>query len=151
MSFDTLLGRVEWWNDPDRIPDEFPEKADELLSKIEPPALEVGCGKGRILARLPDGVGVDVSNVALKTLKDRGILNDVIQAEARFLPFRNGTFRTAYTYEVLMHIQEIDETVREMKRVASRVIAVENTKVKDRFLKVEHDWPNLGIQLIENL
>lgn len=141
-----------FWHDIDRIPDRPPAKAAELLAKVEAPALEVGCGKGRILAMAPAGtIGVDFSRTALKELKARGLRNDVVQAEATHLPFVDGAFKTAYTHEVLMHVKDADGVVREMGRIASKTVAVENTHIKDRLLIYPHDWQRFGIEVIENL
>ncbi len=124
----------------------------QLMGYVKAPALEIGCGKGKVLAMSPQGtVGVDMSTGALRALKASGLKNDVVQAIAQNLPFRDGVFETAYCYEVLMHIDEIDCAVREMKRVSRNQVGVENTKTKDWRVRKPHDWKGMGITLIENI
>ena len=79
--------------------------------------LEVGCGTGLIMQRLPgaDLRGVDLSPGMLERARARGLR--VQEASALDLPFALGTFDLVYSFKVLAHVEEISQAVRECHRV----------------------------------
>ncbi len=72
--------------------------------------LDVGCNSGELLRILKEQkkcrvTGVDISDVALKLAKERGI--HVKNASAEKLPFRDNRFDVVILREVLTHIHEV--------------------------------------------
>jgi len=84
--------------------------------------LEVGCGLGQFLAATAERVdhvaGVDLCLPLLvltrKRLDGRGL---VVAAEAERLPFRQGAFAAVIAADVLEHLAEHEQSLREMGRV----------------------------------
>ncbi len=81
--------------------------------------LELGCGTGLILKEIDKKVskatGVDLSEKMLEKARERGL--DVYQSEASEMPFEDNTFDLVYSYKVLAHIEAIEKTLHEIKRV----------------------------------
>jgi len=81
--------------------------------------LEVGCGTGLILRRIEAlaerSIGVDISAGMLERAVDRGL--DVVQGDARALPFPDESFDVVCSFKVLAHVPDVAEAVREMVRV----------------------------------
>ncbi len=81
--------------------------------------LELGCGTGLILKeidkKVSKAIGVDLSEKMLEKAKNRGL--EVYQAEASNMPFEDNTFDLVYSYKVLAHIEAIEKTLHEIKRV----------------------------------
>jgi SAM-dependent methyltransferase len=90
--------------------------------------LEVGCNAGAnlqwIVSRCDVTVGVDVSSHALDALH-RAVPRAVgVIAEARSLPFTDGSFDLAFTSGVLIHQPEssVSDVIRELVRVSSMYV-----------------------------
>jgi len=81
--------------------------------------LELGCGTGLILKEVNKSVskaiGIDLSEKMLEKAKKRGL--EVYHAEASNMPFEDNTFDLVYSYKVLAHIEAIEKTLHEIKRV----------------------------------
>ena len=81
--------------------------------------LEVGCGTGRLLARVAPradrAVGIDLSEGMLEHARARGL--EVSQADATSLPFEDASFDLTYSFKVLAHVEEIERALIEMDRV----------------------------------
>ena len=101
-------------------------------------ALDVGTGQGTdailFSKRCDCVVAVDISLNALITAKalarSANVKNKVffIQADAEHLPFREDVFDLVYCKDVLHHVCDSVQSIREMKRVAreeARIVAVE--------------------------
>jgi ubiquinone/menaquinone biosynthesis C-methylase UbiE len=82
--------------------------------------LEVGCGAGHLLARLPAGraVGVDLAEslLARTAARLRGRAK-LAQGDAGALPFAAGAFDRVYCSEVLEHVVDPAAAVAEIRRV----------------------------------
>jgi ubiquinone/menaquinone biosynthesis C-methylase UbiE len=78
--------------------------------------LDVGCGWGRELSRLRNAVGIDICLPFLKTARHY-VKNDVVLADARYLPFKENSFDFAVISEVIEHIVNPIEALNEIKRV----------------------------------
>lgn len=78
--------------------------------------LDVGCGWGRELIRLRNAIGIDVSLPFLKTARNY-VKNDVILADAHHMPFREDSFDFIVTSEVLEHVANAVQVLKELKRV----------------------------------
>jgi SAM-dependent methyltransferase len=103
--------------------------------------LDVGCGAGVFLPALahavaPDGhvVGVDYSAALLEEARTRaesaGVLQQITlrEADATQLPFADASFDAAHVERVLLHVDDPDAVLREMRRVVRPggcVVAVE--------------------------
>ena len=77
--------------------------------------LDVGCGWGRELIRLKNAVGVDISLPFLRTARNY-VGNDVVLADAHYLPFRENTFDFITISEVLEHVSDPKQVVAELRR-----------------------------------
>lgn len=87
--------------------------AQQLSSLTVGLALDVGCGSGRHLA--PGTAGIDVDPERIRAARGRSGL--VAVADAHALPFREGTFRTAYAIRMLNDAGRIDHVLEEIRRV----------------------------------
>ena len=82
--------------------------------------LEVGCGAGHLLARLPAGraVGMDLAESLLARTRARvGPRAALAQGDAVALPFAGGAFERIYCSEVLEHLVDPRAAVAEIARV----------------------------------
>jgi ubiquinone/menaquinone biosynthesis C-methylase UbiE len=101
--------------------------------------LEVGCGAGHLLARLPAGraVGLDLAESLLsrtaRRLRGRAAL---AQGDAAALPFAAAAFDRVYCSEVLEHLVDPAAAVREIRRVLRpggvAVLSVPNERLINR-------------------
>jgi SAM-dependent methyltransferase len=112
-----------------------PSSADRIL--------EVGCGAGNLLGRLPSGrlVGIDLSEAGVRrTQKRMDGRASVAMAAAESLPFRTASFDKVYCSEVLEHVFNPEVVLAEMRRITkpggTMVVSVPNDGLID-FLK---DW-----------
>jgi len=82
--------------------------------------LDVGVGTGRLAEPLQktgfEVVGIDISRRMMSKAKEKG-LQDLLLADARFIPFKNKTFDVAISVHVLHLISEWKKTLREVCRV----------------------------------
>jgi SAM-dependent methyltransferase len=84
--------------------------------------LEIGCGGGIDSAEFArNGAEVvsldftrDGTQTTLKTLREARVSPNVVRASAEKLPFRPGVFDCVYSFGVLHHIPEIDQTINEI-------------------------------------
>lgn len=92
--------------------------------------LDVGCGSGVLLPALaeivsPGGavIGLDHSQALLDAARERvqesttAAAVSLVQGDARSLPFNDGEFDAAHVERVLMHLDDPDLALREMRRV----------------------------------
>jgi SAM-dependent methyltransferase len=82
-------------------------------------ALDVGCGVGQVLARLAQGdteaFGVDVSEPNIE--RARKVTERCQVYDGRHLPFADGYFASAGALNVLEHVDEPEQFIRELVRV----------------------------------
>lgn len=85
----------------------------KLAGRLTPESrvLDVGCGEGNLIAKLPlcRAFGVDVEPQILK----RG----GVAAQGEALPYRDGTFDVVFCSEVIEHVPDPDRLVAEIRRV----------------------------------
>lgn len=83
--------------------------------------LDVGCGTGDLLPAIAQKGflidGLDLSRIALKVAKSRAKKGEVILADVLHIPIRSSYYDMAVCSEVLEHVQEDSEVVREIWRV----------------------------------
>jgi len=96
---------------------------------LEEPVLDVGGGDGLFLSLLRERRGftrlslLDVSPVAVKKARHKGLKAQVVDI-ARPFPFPDKSFGTACALDVLEHLYDPAATLKEMARVARRVVLV---------------------------
>lgn len=81
--------------------------------------IDVGCGTGLLLKEMePLGTchGIDISQKALDFCKKRGI-NNVQVADAARIPYPDNMFDMAVALDVIEHIENDEEAIREIYRV----------------------------------
>ncbi len=87
--------------------------------------LEIGCGMGTMASLWArhgaDVTAVDLNPTAIAQTRRRfelsGLTGTIQQADARQLPFDDGTFDYAWSWGVLHHSPDIEQSVAEMMRV----------------------------------
>jgi SAM-dependent methyltransferase len=86
-----------------------------------PKILDAGCGTGanlKLLESYGHAVGVDISEQAIAFCRERGIPDDrVLQASVTELPFRNGHFDLAVSFDVICNIVDDVGALSEIGRV----------------------------------
>ena len=104
------------------------QKRHEIIaSMVEGPRiLDIGCGTGDLLLLLEGDVhGTDISEVALKMAKDRGV-NATLHHTDRVLP---GPWDTIVISEVLEHIEDhqmVEEAISELNEGGLMIVSVPN-------------------------
>lgn len=116
------------------------EKALENFYVAGKAVLDVGCGSGlffkEVAAQAGLVIGVDVSRKLLLKAKERGSAFPnvaVLQADADFLPFRDGRFGAVFAFTVIQNVPKPTETLIELKRVAKKGDKVVVTGLKKAF------------------
>ena len=94
--------------------------ADALADHGGGPMLDIGCGTGAMMARLvADGhfpvLGTDLSPVAVDAARGRGL--DVVRSVAEDLPFRSASAAVLVSLDVVEHLDDDVEALREYRRV----------------------------------
>ena len=82
--------------------------------------LEVGCGAGNILEKAPGGklFGVDISALILTKAKQKLSQKvSLFQADAQNLPFKDQTFKQIICSEVLEHLIDPSDSLKEIARI----------------------------------
>ena len=98
------------------------------LAMIEKgPILDLGCGDGIFLELLKEngiaGEGLDISEVAVEKAKNKGLLVKQFDFSGSPLPFVDGAFASAVLLDVLEHLYQPQNVLREAGRVAREVVA----------------------------
>lgn len=109
---------------------------NQLRGKI----LEVGCGAGHVLAKIPraDRVGIDLSNHMVQRAQARlkGKNISILQANADHLPFQEKSFDGIICTEVLEHVENPEVILKEISRVAkakaSIALSIPNENIINR-------------------
>ena len=125
--------------------------------------LDVGCGTGALIPALaelvgPDGhvVGLDYAAPLLETARERadaagvGRRVDLVAGDAHNLPFPDASFDAVHVERVLMHLEDPDAAIREMRRVTrpgGRVVAAEPDSGG---VRTDHPTDPEGMRLISD-
>ena len=106
--------------------------------------VEVGCGAGVVLEKFPAGhlIGLDLSGYILQKAKSR-LANrntDLMQANAEMLPLPGEAFNKLVCTEVIEHVVEPRNVVKELSRIATSdatiVITIPNENLIDNLKQV---------------
>lgn len=132
----------------------FTEKRERLFSTAfakhqRGSVLDLACGTGQpMYCEFGPVTGVDLSMAALRDLRHRGIYERVIQADAKRLPFPDGSFAYIVSSDFIGHVPiiEKDKVLSEMGRVLApdgimvHVVETDSTNICFRFA---HRYPDL--------
>ena len=112
-----------------RMVDGFGAALQKCLPATARRVLEVGCGEGRQLtaigSRFPDAdlIGLDLPDVELMEAWD-GVESAMVQGSALTLPFATDQFDLVLCIEVLEHLPDPEQALREIARVASGAVVL---------------------------
>ncbi|HYZ76413.1 MAG TPA: class I SAM-dependent methyltransferase [Gaiellaceae bacterium] len=110
-----------------------PQMAFEAVAEVSPlRVLEVGCGPGKLSARIRDEIGaevvaVDSSPRMVDLARARGV--DARVGDVQELEFRAGSFDCAVAAWMLYHVPDVERALAELARVlvpGGRLVAVTN-------------------------
>jgi ubiquinone/menaquinone biosynthesis C-methylase UbiE len=90
-----------------------------MISETEN-VLEVGCGAGHILERIPTGrlYGIDISDIQIKRAKERlGNRAELVKSPGEKIPYDDKYFDKLLCSEVIEHVLDPAPLLAEMKRV----------------------------------
>jgi SAM-dependent methyltransferase len=132
--------QVAWGNYESNI--EFLRRAG--LSPAASRILEIGCGKGAILAHLQKAghvvTGIDVDASALAYCLAPQVNLPVSVASGASLPFASGSFDAVLSFDVFEHIRDSDRHLREVRRVLRPGGCY--------FLQTPNKWTNIPFELL---
>lgn len=82
--------------------------------------LEIGCGTGiklQKLARKGDAIGIDLSQIAIDEIHRSRPDLQAFCMRCEKMSFPDNRFDMVYCYDVLEHVEDLDESLREISRV----------------------------------
>ena len=98
---------------------------DRLAARCTGRVLDLACGDGALMARLPGAVGIDQSPGEVALARQRGL--EAVEGRAQELPFAEGSFDTVACHLAFMLFDDIERVVAELRRVlvpGGRFVAV---------------------------
>lgn len=114
---------ARWWvdgfgagRDPVWSEQILPLAADLLMGRGR--VIDLGCGEGQLLRRLPSGsVGLDSSRALLQEAVASGPASTVVAGDIITMPFADAVFDAAAIVLVLEHVDPVTAAFREVARV----------------------------------
>ena len=88
--------------------------------KLNRPILDIGCGFGEFAQGFFDSkidVGIDIAVKDLAMARRCGKYKKLILADARYLPFKDGSFPSIFSISTLEHITKPRKVIKEAYRV----------------------------------
>lgn len=131
---------------------------EEVLNKrnLTEPILDLGCAEGKIAGLLLKGkklIGLDNSWELLGQNKKNEVYQELILADACYMPFKNGFFSSVFSNCVVEHIPDIKAVLQEVYRVLKPkgifLFTVPSDKFGD-YLFFSAIFNNLGLRSISN-
>ena len=101
-------------------PDPYAVVFEAVSERTPGHVLEIGCGRGELAERMSrelkaSVVAVDQSERMVELTAARGV--EAIVADAQDLPFHDGIFDCAVAAWMLYHVQDLEQALRELRRV----------------------------------
>lgn len=96
------------------------EAAHISLVALPRPLLDLGCGFGEfgsIFFEEPAEAGIDLNRSDLRRAREKGVYRLLAQADARRLPFRDGSFASVLSVSTLEHVPRVELALAEAFRV----------------------------------
>ncbi|MBT9168212.1 MAG: Ubiquinone/menaquinone biosynthesis C-methyltransferase UbiE [Syntrophomonadaceae bacterium] len=122
------------------------------ISKIAlmPPILDLGAGEGIFSSAIFDKIeiGVDLSLDSLRYCQNLHTYRGCILADARNLPFKQGSFGSVFSNCTIEHIPELESVLLEISRVSrkgGKFILTVPTDLFDRFSFISAFLRSLGL------
>lgn len=82
------------------------------------PVLDVGCGTGLILRKLPtSSIGLDINPWAVEKAREHAPGSQLVIADAEAIPFRDSSVTTVICTETIEHLPEPGTAIREIHRL----------------------------------
>jgi len=98
---------------------------DHVLQDVHGPTIDLGCGAGQLLARLPVGsLGVEINPVLVEQLRGAGmnvLAYDAASDGFALTGFRENYYKTLVISHVLEHFDDAASVVRALWRSCSRL------------------------------
>jgi len=92
------------------------DKGDKLL--------DVGCGNGTLgyfaKSKYKEVYGIDISEIALKLSKERGLIVTKVNLNDENIPFEDGYFDFVTCLDVIEHVLEPRDLIKEIRRVLKK-------------------------------
>ncbi|PSO46019.1 MAG: hypothetical protein BRC25_00090 [Parcubacteria group bacterium SW_6_46_9] len=94
--------------------------SEKIAKDVKTPVLDIGCGWGGLIAKLPEGkvVGVDISEYSIKKAKEHVNRSDVTLIESDILNLDSskiGTFATVLSIDVLPLVEKKEEVLQKAR------------------------------------
>jgi len=88
--------------------------------------IDIGCGWGEMVSWLIDVKGIDAHGIDIVNLPERSPANAFHVGDARNLPFSDGQFDVATSFDVMEHLtpRDVHKALAEAGRVANKVLFV---------------------------
>lgn len=102
-------------------------RCEEIVKRCEGKVLDVGAGDGYITNKIKEKghpvVGLEISDKRIKNAKEKYNL-DFVKGDANNLPFEDGSFDTVVASEVLEHLDNLGQGLKEAIRVAKKKVII---------------------------
>jgi len=144
---------AEWWQNSftNGANAEYSEQLLPLLVELMTGfqrVLEIGTGEGQIVRALSEvsinAVGIDQSDKQIRHGKKTDPSSALIRSLAEYLPFRDSFFDAAIACLVVEHIEQFEESFREVSRVVKRggrfVLAMNHPLLQSPGSSWVEDW-----------
>lgn len=103
------------------------KRCQEIVKRCEGRVLDVGAGDGYITKKIQEKgcqvVGLEISEKRIKNAKEKYNL-DFIKGDANNLPFKDESFDTVVVSEVLEHLDNPGQGLKEAIRVAKKKVII---------------------------
>ncbi len=124
-----------------------------LLGDYSKPILDLGCGDGDFAdlcfkEKIQIDVGLDLDEKEIKIARQKNYYKKLVCASGSGIPYPSGYFKTIISNSVLEHIEDLDDVLKETRRVLNQngtfICTVATTKT-DEYLLVSKLLKKLGL------